>query len=283
MNSKTAMRASLWILKRRRSSSSHSSVAKKLSHIALSKQPPTEPIEGRTPASRQRWPKASEVYWADSNGRRNIRFKLIERYWSKASAGVFHPRAFRGLELRVIATAAMSSALCALRSVPFGKYWRGRPLVFSLVPRCHELKPVVIDAHEVRRKAQRPEQKSDTRDALELCEGLRRGFYRSIVHVPSPAISDLRTTLSRRRHFIRIQTAEVNAVKRLLRGVGRNSGRRGSLRTDAHWQSLLASDLVPEQLQEHVRHHYAVWRHGAERVRALDLSLGESARERRDE
>ena len=100
------------------------------------------------------------------------------------------------------------------------------------------LKPVVIDAHEVRRKAQRPEQKSDTRDALELCEGLRRGFYRSIVHVPSPAISDLRTTLSRRRHFIRIQTAEVNAVKRLLRGVGRNSGRRrGSLRTDAHWQS----------------------------------------------
>ena len=100
-----------------------------------------------------------------------------------------------------------------------------------------ELKPVVIDAHEVRRKAQRPEQKSDTRDALELCEGLRRGFYRSLVHVPSPAISDLRTTLSRRRHFIRIQTAEVNAVKRLLRGVGRNSGRRGSLRTDAHWQS----------------------------------------------
>ena len=145
-----------------------------------------------------------------------------------------------------------------------------------------ELKPVVIDAHEVRRKAQRPEQKSDTRDALELCEGLRRGFYRSIVHVPSPAISDLRTTLSRRRHFIRIQTAEVNAVKRLLRGVGRNSGRRGSLRTDAHWQSLLASDLVPEQLQEHVRHHYAVWRQGAERVRALDLSLGDSARERRD-
>ena len=45
-----------------------------LSHIALSKQSPTEPIEGRTPASRQRWPKASEVYWADSNGRRNIRF-----------------------------------------------------------------------------------------------------------------------------------------------------------------------------------------------------------------
>jgi hypothetical protein len=32
---------------------------------------------------------------------------------------------------------------------------------------------------------------------------------------------------------------------RSTRGVGRNSGRRGSLRTDAHWQSLLAGDLVP--------------------------------------
>src|ERR1700675_2504185 len=62
MNSKTAMRASIWVRKWRRSSSSHSSVAKKLSHIALSKQSPTEPIEGRTPASRQRIPKAIEVY-----------------------------------------------------------------------------------------------------------------------------------------------------------------------------------------------------------------------------
>jgi transposase len=143
-----------------------------------------------------------------------------------------------------------------------------------------ELKPVVIDAHEVRRKAHRPEQKSDTRDALELCEGLRRGFYRSVVHVPSPAISDLRTTLSR-RHFVRIQTAEVNAVKRLMRGAGRSSGRRGSLRPDAHWQGLLDGDVVREELKEHVRHHYAVWRQAAERVRALDLSLGDSARERR--
>ncbi len=37
------------------------------------------------------------------------------RYWFKASAGVFHPRALRGLELRAIATAARSLALCALR------------------------------------------------------------------------------------------------------------------------------------------------------------------------
>jgi hypothetical protein len=37
-----------------RLSSSHSRVAKKLSHMALSKQSPTEPIDGRTPACAQR-------------------------------------------------------------------------------------------------------------------------------------------------------------------------------------------------------------------------------------
>src|SRR3954464_14822620 len=58
---------------------------------------------------------------------------------SKASAGVLQPRVFRGLLLRAIATAARSSALCALRSVPFGKYWRSSPLVFSFVPRCQGL------------------------------------------------------------------------------------------------------------------------------------------------
>ena len=58
---------------------------------------------------------------------------------SSASAGVFQASVFRGRELRVAATAAISSALCMLRSVPLGKYWRSSPLVFSLVPRCHGL------------------------------------------------------------------------------------------------------------------------------------------------
>ena len=34
----------------------------------------------------------------------------------------------------------MSRALCLLRSVPLGKYWRSKPLVFSFVPRCHGLR-----------------------------------------------------------------------------------------------------------------------------------------------
>jgi len=39
-----------------------SNVAKKPSHIALSKQSPTEPMEGRMQASLQRAPKAIDVY-----------------------------------------------------------------------------------------------------------------------------------------------------------------------------------------------------------------------------
>ncbi len=60
-------------------------------------------------------------------------------HWSSASAGVFQSSVFRGLALRAAATAAISSALWMLRSVPFGKYCRSSPLVFSLVPRCHGL------------------------------------------------------------------------------------------------------------------------------------------------
>lgn len=103
-----------------------------------------------------------------------------------------------------------------------------------------DLRPVVIDAHEVRLKAHRPTQKSDRRDAFELCEGLRRGIYRTIVYVPSLAISQLRETLSRRRHFVRVQTAEVNAAKRLLRAVGMGALGK-SLRTAAGWEKLLAA------------------------------------------
>ncbi len=41
---------------------------------------------------------------------------------SSTSAGVLQLSVFLGLELREAATAAISSALCTLRSVPFGKY-----------------------------------------------------------------------------------------------------------------------------------------------------------------
>src|SRR3954454_12351302 len=56
-----------------------------------------------------------------------------------ASAGVLHSRVFRGRLFKAPATAARSSGVHRLRSVPLGKYWRSRPLVFSFVPRCQGL------------------------------------------------------------------------------------------------------------------------------------------------
>ena len=57
----------------------------------------------------------------------------------RVSAGVFQPRVLRGRLLSAAATASRSVGECLWRSVPLGKYWRRRPLVFSLVPRCHGL------------------------------------------------------------------------------------------------------------------------------------------------
>ena len=51
-----------------------------------------------------------------------LRVSLTRNNWSRVSAGVFQPSVFLGLVLSARATASRSSALCMLRSVPFGKY-----------------------------------------------------------------------------------------------------------------------------------------------------------------
>lgn len=134
------------------------------------------------------------------------------------------------------------------------------------------LDPVVIDAQEVRQKALRPNQKSDRRDALELCEGLRRGSYRTRVHVPSEAIERLRETLGRRRHFVRLKTMEVNAVKRLLRSAGRQSQCR-LLGTEAAWGKLVAAVPDDSTLHGFCMAHHAVWRCAHAQVIALEEAL----------
>jgi transposase len=136
-----------------------------------------------------------------------------------------------------------------------------------------ELGPVVIDAHEVRAKASRPRQKSDRRDAFELCDGIRRQLYRALVHVPSPTVSHLRETLSRRRHFVRQQTAEVNATKRLLRAVGLGRVSAPSLKTEAAWDSLLARLPADESLRTYIGHHRALWQCAGVQVVELDRRL----------
>ncbi len=119
--------------------------------------------------------------------------------------------------------------------------------------------PIVVDAREVRLKAQRPTQKSDWRDAFELCDGLRRNIYRAIVHVPPRPVARFRETLARRRHFVRLETAQVNAVKRLLRGAGLGRLSR-SLGTEVGWAKLLATLAGHGELRDYVEPHRVLWR-----------------------
>lgn len=138
--------------------------------------------------------------------------------------------------------------------------------------------PVVIDAHEVRLKAQRPGQKSDRRDAFEICDGLRRNIYRTIVYVPPLSVSALRETLSRRRHFVRLKTAEVNAAKRLLRTTGR-AGDARSLGTRMAWDLLITRIGDDPSLLACVELHRQTWRHADEQVQLLDKRLEDQAQE----
>lgn len=135
------------------------------------------------------------------------------------------------------------------------------------------LSPLVIDAHEVRLKAHRPSQKSDRRDAREICEGVRRGQYRTIVHIPPVAITQLRDTLSRRRHFVRVRTAEVNAAKRLLRAAGMGSLVRGSLRTEKAWAQLLEALRDDAELRGFVACHHSLWTHAGVQISKLEEVL----------
>ena len=134
------------------------------------------------------------------------------------------------------------------------------------------LDPLVVDAHEVRSKALRPNQKSDRRDAIELCEGLRRNSYRSIVHVPSVQVEQLRETIGRRRHFVRLKTMQVNAVKRLLRAAGLQELLR-TLSTDAAWTKLLNLVSVDPMLHAHCTSHHALWRCAHDQVVTIEKSL----------
>lgn len=137
------------------------------------------------------------------------------------------------------------------------------------------LSPVVVDAREVRIKAHRPRQKSDTRDAVELCEGLRRGIYRAIVHVPPAQIEHLRNTLSRRRHFVRLGTAEINAAKKMLRSAGLSELSRQHLGTVRAWKRLLAAlDQHPE-VKTFVELHHRAWQSAMEQKAACEKSLEE--------
>jgi len=133
------------------------------------------------------------------------------------------------------------------------------------------MNPVVIDAREVRLKARRVGQKSDRRDAFEICDGLRRGIYTGIVYVPSPEVERLRRIISRRRHFIKVRTGQVNAVKYQLRSLGLGDKAK-TLTTVAAWEKLLAQTL-PDWLGQHIALHFQVWRVVQENIEELEEEL----------
>jgi transposase len=132
------------------------------------------------------------------------------------------------------------------------------------------LKPIVIDAAEVRTKARRPNQKCDKRDAFDICDGVRRGFYQRIVYVPSIVISRARDTLSRRRHFVRLSTREINAAKRLVRAAGLNHLVSRTLTTDEAWLTLLRNLETECDLHVWVGQHFVTWKGAQEQVAELD-------------
>lgn len=137
------------------------------------------------------------------------------------------------------------------------------------------LHPVVIDAMEVRRKARRRGQKTDRRDAFELCDGLRRNQWESRVYMPPPPIRRLRQILSRRRHFVKLSTQQINATKYLLRREGLFSGQRVSLTTAAGWAGLQAHEQVAE-LRPHLGLHAKTWDLAQAHLQVLETELREA-------
>lgn len=150
-------------------------------------------------------------------------------------------------------------------------------MAFFAARRLRELGlcPSVVDAREVRMKAHRPRQKSDTRDAGALCAGLRQGIYEAIVHVPPERIEHLRNTLSRRRHFVRLATAEINAAKKMLRSAGLSDLSRQTLGTESAWRRLLQALFNQSQVRSFIELHQRAWQSAMEQKAACERNLEE--------
>ena len=138
-----------------------------------------------------------------------------------------------------------------------------------------DMLPVVVNAAEVRKKARRKGQKTDRRDAFEICDGLRRGIWDSIVYMPPPHIRRLRQILSRRRHFVGLSTQQINAAKYLLRSDALLSNKRVSLTSTAAWAKLLKMPEI-ESVSRYVELHAKTWEHAAGCIKLIEEDLQEA-------
>jgi transposase len=137
-----------------------------------------------------------------------------------------------------------------------------------------DMEPVVIDAAEVHAKIHRSGQKSDYRDAFAICEGVRNDIYSSIVYIPDEKVLRLRHILSRRRHFVGVRTAQINAVRFLLRTTGQADLAR-SLGTESAWQKLLDYEQVAD-LRPHLLLHCKMWILADKTIAYLDKELNKA-------
>ena len=131
--------------------------------------------------------------------------------------------------------------------------------------------PLVIDAHEVRKKARRIGQKTDRRDAFEICEGIRKQMYDSIVYIPDEKTQKLKDVLKKRRHFVNICVREKNSAKALLRGSGISTNRL-PLKGKTSWENL-CKRLGDNYRSSYARMHMNVWEMAYEKVEELELEL----------
>jgi transposase len=136
------------------------------------------------------------------------------------------------------------------------------------------MQPAVIDAGEVRSKSTRRGQKSDTRDAFEICDGYRRNQFTKIVWVPPAQVEQLRSILSRRRHFIKIRTSQINAARFLVRSKALKLQRR-TLVSHAAWQAIIAREEFKD-IAHFLCMHFEMWAKAQHMVEQLDEQLAQA-------
>ena len=86
-------------------------------------------------------------------------------------------------------------------------------------------------------------------------------------------IEHLRNTLSRRRHFVRLGTAQINAAKKMLRSAGLSELSRQHLGTLRAWQRLLGALVPHPQVRSYVELHHRAWQTALEQKNACEKSL----------
>ena len=91
------------------------------------------------------------------------------------------------------------------------------------------------------------------------------------MHVPDVRIQRLRQVLSRRRHFVKVCTSQVNAAKYLLRSV-ELSKETTSLCSGVAWQRLISRPAA-RPLSRYLAMHRDLWKLAQEKVIALEKEL----------